>query len=262
MLDVAPVTATLGAEVEGIDLSGDLDEEVVGQVRQALIEHKVLFFRDQHNLTPLSQATFGRRFGELEVHLFRPSVDGIPEVTVLEGKGVTPGRETWHSDTSFKKTPSMGSVLRAVEIPEWGRDTVWADMEAVYQGLSSSMQRMASELFAFHDSGPHFTNEEGQQDRVVSEHPVVRTHPESGRKSIFVNRVNTTSIVGMPEKESATLLAYLFDQVRFPDYQVRLRWFPGTVAMWDNRSTQHHLVVDVQCRRVMHRVTICGDEPV
>jgi taurine dioxygenase len=262
MSSLSPVTATIGAEVSDIDLSDKLDDSVLGKLREALVEHKVLFFRDQHKLSPATHAAFGRRFGELEVHPFRASVEGFPEVTVLEGYGAVRGRESWHSDTSFKAKPSMASILRAIEIPPQGRDTIWADMEAVYADLSGDMQRMLSGLTAYHDSGPHFTNEEGHQERIVAEHPVVRTHPESGRKAIFVNRVNTTAVVGMGERESASLLGFLFEQLHVPEYQVRLRWFPGTVAMWDNRATQHYLVMDVDCRRIMNRVTIAGDRPV
>jgi taurine dioxygenase len=262
MFGVSPVTATIGAEVTDIDLAEDLDGSTVSKLREALVEHKVLFFRDQNRLTPATHSAFGRRFGDLEIHPFRASVDGFPEVTVLEGQGVVKGRESWHSDTSFREKPSMSSVLRAIEVPAQGRDTIWADMEVLYEDLSSSTQRLLSGLTAYHDSGPHFTNEEGHQERIVAEHPIVRTHPESGRKSVFVNRVNTTAIVDMGERESAALLAFLFEQVHLPEYQVRLRWFPGTVAMWDNRSTQHYLVMDVTCRRIMNRVTIAGDRPV
>lgn len=262
MLTVSPVTATLGAEVEGVDLSEDLDDPVISEIRRALVDHKVLLFRSQERLAPKTQIAFARRFGELETNPFRSGVDGFPEVNVLRGEGVLRGRDTWHSDTSFKPRPSMAAVLRAVEIPPVGRDTVWADMEAVYADLSGDLKELLAGKRAVHDSAPQFTNEEGHTERICSEHPVVRTHPESGRKSIYVNKVNTTKIVGMPERESANLLAFLFEQVHMPEYQVRLRWAPGTVAMWDNRSTNHYLVVDVEGLRIMHRVSIMGEVPV
>lgn len=278
MFDLAPVTATIGAEVSGIDISEPLTGETQAKLLDALVEHKVLFFRDQHNLTPETHVRFGRSFGELTGEPWRERVRGFEDVTIIQGYGAERFLESWHSDQCHTEEPPMACILRAVEIPPVGRDTIWADMEAVYDDLSETMQRFLSGLTATYDLTRNYGTKAGRSNQsplerdlaeeevmaAVAEHPVIRTHPVSGRKCVYVNKVFTSRIADMTQRESQAVLDFLFEQVRDPEYHVRLRWAPGTVAMWDNRSTQHRLVIDVppqSTTRVLHRVTVCGDKP-
>jgi len=271
MFDVRPITGVFGAEISGIDIAEELDDAVVAKLQDAFVEHKVLVFHGQDRVTPSTFARFGRLFGELEQHPFYTRSEEDPYVAVLRTQG-TEARENWHSDVTFQEVPSTGSILRAVDVPPFGRDTVFADTEAVYAGLSETMRQVISGLRAVHDwrTQPRFhtsvqTKETADAAAAVDElppveHPVVRTHPVTGRKSVFVNPVFTTGIVGMRPAESAALLRLLFDEVHHPEYQLRVRWEPGTVAMWDNRCTQHALVWDSDYPRVMERVQIAGTE--
>jgi len=274
------VTGTLGAEVEGIDLSQDLDQEIIDWISAALVEHKVLFFRDQHALDRKQHLAFGRRFGELEIHPFAYGLDVFgndeadPELIVIDHPGGqrNTGTDIWHSDVSFRETPALGSILRCVVPANPGGDTLWADMEKAYELLDDETKALIADLEAEHD-WPNFRR--GMINRGVDEetiakfrekfpvmrHPVVRTHPVSGNKCIYVNSVFTTGIVGMDKDESDALLTRLCRQATIPEVQVRFRWEPGSVAFWDNRSTQHYAVTDYQTRRVMERVTIAGDKP-
>jgi taurine dioxygenase len=267
------ITPSFGVEVGGIDISKPPSAEQFASLSDALVRHKLLVFRDQHNLTPQSNVAFGRLFGELEVEPFRDTVEGLP-IFISTGYGAERWIETWHIDLICQEKPPMACMLRAVEIPPVGRDTAWADMEAVYADLSDTMKRLLEGLQAYHSTGtvygdsnktgrtrPHDSEKSGKLLEAV--HPVVRTHPVSGRKCIYVNKVFTRHIVGMTARESAMLLGFLFEQVKDPEYQVRVRWHPGTVVMWDNRSTQHRLIIDRDPKenRILHRVTICGDVP-
>jgi taurine dioxygenase len=280
MFDLSPATGTLGAHVTGIDLAADLDAATIDKLSAALVEHKVLLFCDQHGLTPERQIAFGRNFGDLEVHPIVPHLDGHPEVMVLDLTGEQRTDDgSFHSDATFRAEPPMCSILRAVEVPDFGRDTLWVDMEAVFAGLSPTMQQLLGGLRARHDwakqwpsAADHATDEDLLAARQrfqamraqlpIAEHPVVRTHPVSGRRALFVNPVFTLDVVGMRPDESAYLLEFLYAQSRIPEHQVRFRWEPGSVAMWDNRSVQHYVIFDRIYRRVMHRVTIAGDRPV
>jgi taurine dioxygenase len=215
---------------------------------------------------------FGRRFGELHVHpVLRPLEDeGFPEIVVLESDARRPVlADAWHSDVTFQQRPPMGSILRAVAVPEAGGDTMWASMYAAYEALSDAMQRLLSGLRAVHDGSGFQRSARKAQHREDLEkdqtavHPVVRTHPVSGRKGIFVNSVFTRRIEGMKPAESRALLEFLFAHVASPDWSCRLRWRPGTIAMWDNRCTQHRVVADNRTAyRRMERVTLTGDVPV
>ena len=268
--DVRPLGVTIGAEVSGVGLADDLPAEVVAQLRSALVAFKVLVFRDQP-LDAESQSRFASRFGELERHPFLGGTEDNPELVRLAKDATVGGYENiWHSDVTWREVPALGAVLRAVELPDRGGDTLWADMEAAYAGLDDDLRDRIDGLVAVNDfklsfgmalSGDDLVAAEAQYPAV--EHPVVRTHPESGRRALYVNRIFTSHIVGMSEAESEQLLATLFAQSDIPEYQFRLRWEPDTVAMWDNRCTQHYAASDYWPQaRVMERAAIVGDRPV
>jgi taurine dioxygenase len=264
-----PVAGALGAEVSGVDLARPLDDVAQKEIHDAWMRHQVLFFRDQQ-LSLDEHKEFGRRFGELHVHpVLQPlAAQGHPEIVVLESDAKRPYvAEAWHSDVTFERRPPLGSILRAVVVPDAGGDTMWSSMYAAYEALSDSMQRLLGELRAHHDGGRFQRIATDEQKRRLAEdgattHPVVRTHPVTGRKGIFVNSAFTRRIEGVKPRESQALLAFLFDHVGSPEFTCRLRWRPGTIAMWDNRCTQHRVVSDnLKAHRRMERVTLCGDEP-
>jgi taurine dioxygenase len=264
-----PVAAALGAEVSGIDLSQPLDAVAEKELAEAWWEHQVLFFRDQH-ITIEQHKAFARHFGELHIHpvIQQMKDEGHPEVVVLESDADRPFvAERWHSDVTFQKRPPLGSILRAVAVPEAGGDTMFASMYAAYDDLSDRMQRLLSELRAHHDGGlfrgvAKGSRKQALEEDVSAEHPVVRTHPVTGRKAIFVNATFTREIVGMKPAESRALLRFLFEHVSRPEFTCRLRWRRDSVAMWDNRCTQHRVVADnVAAHRRMERITIQGDVP-
>jgi taurine dioxygenase len=269
----APLTPTIGAEVQGIDLREPLDAAALGALRTALLDWKVLFFRDQ-DITTGQHLDFARAFGALEVHPFAPHKDGYPEVLAITHDRDRPGREnTWHSDVTWRIEPSLGSVLRAVEVPDIGGDTLFADMVAAYEGLKDEVKEKIEGRAALHDFA-HFR--EGMRKRGMSEdeieafnvqypkveHPIVRTHPETQRKGLYVNAGFTQHIVGMDEQESKSLLKHLYAQAAIPEYQCRFRWRTNSIAFWDNRSSQHYAASDYwPAVRRMERVTIAGDRP-
>lgn len=264
-----PIAGALGAEVAGVNLAEPLDAATEKEIHDAWMEHQVLFFRDQ-DLTPAQHTSFGRRFGELHVHPVLPSrrAEGFPEIVVLESGEAAPYvAENWHSDVTFERKPPLGSVLRGVVIPDHGGDTMWASMYAAYEALSSTMQRLLSELRAVHDGG-QFTKVATEEQRAElaknqrAIHPVIRTHPVTKRKALFVNYGFTRKIDGMRSAESNALLRFLFDHIASPDFSCRFRWRPNSMAMWDNRCTQHRVVADnLRAHRRVERVTIIGDEP-
>ncbi|HVH06418.1 MAG TPA: TauD/TfdA family dioxygenase [Myxococcota bacterium] len=268
--EVRPLSPSIGAEIHGLDLAKPIDPDTFVALRRTFVDRKVIFFRDQAISTG-EHVAFCRRFGALEVHPFAPHKDGFPEVMVIRHGPENRGKEnTWHSDVTWRKEPSLGSALRAVKVPPIGGDTLFADMEAAYEGLSSQMKRMLDGLVAVHD----FTNVFGRrmtpdklqamrEEYPPAEHPVVRTHPESGRKSLYVNAAFTVRIQGMSPEESTRLLAYLYSRAAVPEIQCRFRWANDSIALWDNRACQHYAVSDYfPAERCMERVTICGDKPV
>lgn len=271
--EIEPIGPTIGAKIRGLDLSKTIDKETLVQLEDALVKHKIIYLRDQ-NINTAQQVTFGRRFGDLEVHPFRPE-GKIPEIMVLDNHKDNPvlSTDVWHSDTTFRECPTKYSILRCLKIPETGGDTLWADMCAAYVGLSDAIKNMIDELFAVHDFKNFralFSNSENDREKVFEmeklypnpTHPVVRTHPVTGRKAIYVNSQFTLGIVGMKDKESRALLELLYEQAQIPEYQFRLRWKPGTLAIWDNRSTQHYAANDYfPKRRHMERVAVIGDKP-
>jgi taurine dioxygenase len=271
-ITVSPVAGALGAEITGVHL-GKLNEAEFAEVRAALLQYQVIFFRDQ-DITRDQHKAFGRSFGLLHVHPFlQPLKDeGHPEFVVLESDAKHPFvAEAWHSDVTFQDTPPLGSVLRCVAAPAFGGDTMWASMYAAYEALSDTMQRFLSGLTAIHDTARTFSRDNYKIEHIggkraeqvaSAEHPVIRTHPETGRKALFVNSTFTDSIKGMKPAESATLLSFLYRHIESPDFTCRFRWRQNSIAMWDNRCTQHRVVADnLAAYRRMERVTICGDKP-
>lgn len=272
--EIESIGVTIGAELHGLDLTRPLDPDTFAQLEAALIEHKVVYARDQH-LTPEQHVALGRRFGELEVHPFHLTGDA-PQLMVLDNHKDNPvlSTDVWHSDTSFRACPTRYSILRACIIPARGGDTLWADMCAAYDDLGAPMQRMLEGLRAVHDFQTFrrlFTDSDADQARLREiekrlpnpSHPVVRTHPVSGRKAVYVNALFTTRILGLSAAESRALLNLLCELPRVPEYQFRIRWQPGTLVFWDNRSTQHYACNDYYPnRRRMERVAVAGEVPV
>ena len=269
-----PYSPTIGAEVEGLSLAEPLDDETFAELHRALLEWKVLFFRDA-GLTRESHHALARRWGDLEIHPFVPLTNDAQDPTAdtvvrLAKDDKSKGRENvWHSDVTWRENPSLGSLLHAIEVPEVGGDTTWADMGAAYDLLDDATKERIDGLVAVHDwwdsFGRGMTPEQRdalRPDFPPQEHPVVRTHPETGRKTIYVNAAFTQYIVGMDADESEALLAKLYAQAYYPEVQCRFHWTPGALAIWDNRSTQHYAVSDyAPQRRVMERVTVIGDRP-
>lgn len=274
-LETRRIGANLGAEISGIDLAQSLDDVGFEAVNQALAEHQVLIFRDQ-DITTEQQKMFARRFGRLTVHPFAPSDSDAPELIVFDNDADNPpwGTDIWHSDETFRAEPPMGTMLRALIVPEVGGDTMFTSMSAAFESLSDRMQNFISGLEAVHDFKPFrqlFSDDaEGRRSlRDFEEryppavHPVVRLHPVSGKKVLFVNPQFTVAIKGMEESESRALLDQLFRQAVVPEYQIRHHWRPHTLVFWDNRAVQHYAIHDYYPqRRKMERVTIKGDKPV
>jgi taurine dioxygenase len=277
-ISVAPISGALGAELSGVDLSGPLSDDLIGDIRAALLQHHVIFFRDQH-LTPSQHLAFGRRFGELQVHDFVEGMadnDEILEVRKEDYETRNFGGG-WHTDVSYLERPALGSVLYAREVPEYGGDTMFANQHLAYEALSDGMKRMLEGLTAVHsarrpygpnaarahDYGPSSMRFNFTESALAeTEHPVVRTHVETGRKSLYVNRTFTIRFKDMTEAESAPLLDYLCDHAVRPEFTCRFRWQPNSIAFWDNRCVQHNAINDYHGRRrVMHRVTIEGERP-
>ncbi len=270
-LDVVPYGSTFAAEVRGVDFTRLVPDAVVRALHRALMAHKVLFFRNVE-MTPEQHVAFGRQFGELTVHPFVPHLDAFPEVMVLDNHKDNPvfSTDTWHTDETFRVDPPMGSILRCVRKPARGGDTLWADMHAAYEGLSSAMQSFLSGLHAVHDfqnfrhkfdalpiPERHKQLARMEQELPNPTLPVVTIHPVTGQKVLFVNEQFTVRIAGMREDESRALLAFLFAQPMIPEYQFRFHWEIGSMVFWDNRPTQHYATNDYYPQqRTMERVTI------
>jgi taurine dioxygenase len=275
-LDIRPVSGALGAEVHGVDLATALDDDVAAAIRRAFNEHQVLFFRDQ-DLSAEAQLAFGRRFGELGTHPYVAPNPEHPEVLdiVTEPDDQVNFGGGWHSDVTFLAEPDLASILYAVDVPPVGGDTLFASQAAAYEALSPTMQGLLDGLVGIHSAGPQYGGggysrrskamaTSGSAAAAASrvEHPVVRTHPETGRKSLYVNQAFTVGIKGMNRNESAALLGFLFEQATAEPFTCRWRWGTGSVAMWDNRCVQHYALHDYRGqRRVMRRITVRGDRP-
>ncbi len=274
-IEARRVTNVIGAEVSGVDLSKPLSPEEQGELEKLLLEHLVLVFRHQ-TITIEEQVAFAKQFGEIAEQPFNTRYAPSPEYIVLDQtapKGE--GADSWHSDNSFMAEPPKAAILKAVKLPPVGGDTCYANMYEAFEGLSKPMQRMLEGLTAIHDitkplekairSGharPDADLRKAQEQWPPVEHPVVRTHPITGRKLLYVNPNSTTRIVGLPDRENDLLLPFLNDHVRSPDYQCRFRWEEGMVIFWDNVPVQHFAVADYAERRVMQRVALAGDRPV
>lgn len=275
-IQVKPISGALGAEIEGVDLAGDLSNEAFDQVHQAFLDHHVIFFRDQHGLTPEKHKAFGRRFGTLNVHPYVKGMEGHPEILeiIKEPEEKTNFGGGWHTDMSFLEEPALGSILHAIEVPPYGGDTLWANQHLAYEALSDGLKETLEGLTAIHSAkgeygpkGQSALNRQSMEataapDAPEFEHPVVRTHPETGRKGLYVNPAFTLRFKGWSRRESRPLLNYLFEHSRQEPFTCRFRWEPGSVAFWDNRSTWHFALNDYHGhRRHMRRVTVNGDKP-
>jgi taurine dioxygenase len=273
-IDIRPIAGALGAEVLGVDLARDLRAETVAAIREAWLDHCVVFFRDQ-SLTPEQFLALARAFGDPVEYPFVKGLEGFPHITPvikLEHEKVNFGG-LWHSDTAYLDKPPMGTMLIARETPARGGDTLFANMYLAYETLSDGLRRVLDGLMAINSSAKADVTKT-REDRVrdnakadakkeyVSEHPVVRTHPETGRKALYINGGHTVGFKDMTAEESAPLLSYLFQHATRPEFTCRFRWEVGSIALWDNRCTQHNPVNDYHGhRRVMHRITLAGDVP-
>lgn len=272
-LDITPLGPTIGAEVSGVRLNGDLSPEVLDELRRALLEWKLLVFRDQH-IDRSEHRAFAQLWGELEQHPFfkftQPGQTDVDVATLAKGMDAAGVENNWHNDVTWHTTPSFAAVLRAVEIPPVGGDTLWADTGAAYDLLPADLKQRIDPLVAEHDWIHSFGAGMEKQDVDLLrpqfppvQHPVVRVIPETGRRVLFVNMIFTQRILGLDAEESNDLLSTLYRQIMRPEFQVRLRWQPDTVAMWDNRACQHYASSDYHPqRRVMDRISIVGDVPV
>jgi alpha-ketoglutarate-dependent taurine dioxygenase len=267
--DVRQLGATLGAEITGVDLTVELPDEVIVELRQALHEYKVIFFRDQP-MTPSQHVAFARRFGDLEVHPFLPSNTGEPELVRFEKTAEVSGYEnSWHHDVTWRACPSMGAVLHALAVPDRGGDTLFADMYAAYDALDESTKDEIDHLVAVHDFSQTFGHTMSSDDRRAAQerfppvrHPVVCTHPATGKRHLYVNRPFVSHIEGLDREASVELLDQLCRQADPPEHQCRFTWTKDAVAFWDNRAVQHYASSDYwPQRRSMERASIIGTRP-
>jgi taurine dioxygenase len=272
-LEIIPITPLIGAEIRNIDLRNSLTKANVAEIRKAFLKHSVLFFRDQE-LSIGDQKTFGSYFGNLHIHPARDrnGIEGHPEILYINAGPETSrvNGDDWHSDVSCDQEPPMASVLRIFEVPSSGGDTLFASMYAAYDALSEHMKKFLDPLMAIHDGGPNYIDRAKRAgiykpDKVfpANPHPVIRTHPETGKKSIYVNKIFTQNIEGIPKDESKSVLEFLFQHIAKPTFQCRFKWEENSIAFWDNRCALHHAMWDYypEVRRG-YRVTIKGDKPV
>ncbi|RCW68536.1 TauD/TfdA dioxygenase family protein [Pseudorhodoferax soli] len=273
-MQIQKTAGALGAELHGLDLAHGLTPQVAAEVRQALLAHQVIFI-PQQDLTPAQFLHFAQAMGEPVEYPFVKGLEGFP--TIIEVKKLEHEKHNfggvWHSDTTYLAEPPMGSMLLSRQVPPYGGDTLFASQYAAYEALSDTMKSLLAPLVGISSSAKADVSKT-REDRIKSdgkqeapkeyraEHPVVRTHPETGRKALFVNVAHTAGIVGMTDEESAPLLRFLFEHQIKPEFTCRLRWEPHTIAFWDNRCVQHNPVNDYHGhRRVMHRITLQGDRP-
>ncbi len=271
---VTPIAGALGAEISGVDLSRPLEAECVRAIRKALLDHLVIFFRDQ-NLDPDSYMAFAKAFGTPVEYPLIKGIDGYPTITeiVKQEHERTNFGGVWHADTTYLDIPPMGSMLYALEVPPYGGDTLFANQYLAYETLSEPLRKFLDGLTAINTSAKadvsrtredmiRNAGEDAALRDYVSEHPVVRTHPETGRRCLYVNVAHTSHFRGMTESESAPILNYLFQHQVRPEFTCRFSWRPGSLAFWDNRATQHNPVNDYHgFRRIMRRITLAGERP-
>ena len=265
--ELDPLTGAMGAEIRGIDLSRDLDAETFGAVHQALLEYGVIFFRDQ-DITPAQQTALARRWGEIHLHPHMPCLPDHPGVIEIVKKedDTTVFGENWHTDQMFTATPARITMLYAKEVPPAGGDTLFANLHAAYDALSEGMKAFIAKLrtlsaYDTQKTRPAAMTPTALDSAVIAEHPLVRTHPETGRKALYLCHPGITRwIAGMTEEESRPILGYLLAHATRPEFTCRFRWQVGSMAVWDNRRALHYPVNDyLGYRRVMHRITIRGE---
>ncbi len=272
-IEVSPISGALGAEVSGVDLADNLSDDVIAEIRQAWLDNLVIFFRDQ-KLTPAQQVAIAERFGEPVEYPFVKGLEGFPTITPivkLEHEKVNFGG-LWYTDTTYQKRPPMATMLYGLELPPYGGDTLFANCYLAYETLSDGMKAMLDPLTGIYSSHKgrvvdtraarvaDAPNEDAKVARVA-EHPVVRVHPETGRKALYVSFAHTTCFKGWTEAESKPVLDYLFEHQTKPEFTCRFRWAPGSLALWDNRCALHNPINDYHGhRRVLHRITFAGQE--
>lgn len=274
-IEAQPVARALGAVITGIDLTQELTRSQIADLTQLLLDHQVLLFRDQP-LTPEQQANFAARFGTLHIHPIYPVLPQLPEIMLIDTHpGFLPDNDNWHTDVTFSATPPAAGILAAKRLPRTGGDTLWSSNSAAYEALSAPLRQMLDGLTATHSVAKSFPAERWGDDPAFKEryeravakhppvtHPVVRTHPVTRRKGLFVNEGFTTHINELKPQESQALLAFLFAHAARPEFTVRWQWQVDDVAFWDNRVTQHYAIADyLPERRTMHRATVNGDRP-
>jgi len=273
-LEIHQIAGNIGAEISGVNLAEDLPDETVGAIRQALLDHLVVFFRDQ-DLPPARFLGFAKRFGQTVEYPFVKGLEEFPEIITvakLEHETINFGG-VWHSDTTYLEQPPMGSMLVARELPPQGGDTLFANQYLAYETLSAGLRKTLDGLVGVSDSAKADVTRT-REDRLkssgtaqarqnlIARHPAVRAHPETGRKALFVNTAHTVQFDGWTVEESAPLLQYLFAHQTRPEFTCRFQWRPGSVAFWDNRCAQHNPINDYHgFRRIMHRITLAGDTP-
>ena len=275
-LKIRPLGPTIGAVIEDFNIATPASDATIAELRAALLRHQVLFFENQR-LDPARQRDFAARFGALHTHPLYPGHPDAPELMVIDNHAGNPtDNDHWHTDVTFLERPALGAVLYAEVVPPTGGDTMWSSMTAAYRALSPQLQRFLETLTAVHDFAHAFPadglaarnagserHESARESHPPVLHPVVRVHPETGERGLFVNSVFTARIKGLRREESRMLLDFLFAHIQRPEFCVRWRWSQGAVAFWDNRCTQHYAVNDyLPARRVLHRATIDGDRPV
>ena len=274
-ITLRPVSGSLGAIIEGVDLSEPLDDTTYTAIKQALLDNLVIFFRDQ-DITPEQQVAFGKRFGELHIHPFIPNLEGHKEIIRLYAK--TGEQEmlrlanSWHEDLSYTYDPPLAAILRGVQIPSRGGDTMWVNLYKAYDTLSEKMKEIVESLSAWHDVTKTYRRQELQRKGGPDQykgtfektppalHPIVKTHPETGKKLLYISELTTTHIEGLREPESDALLQMLFRHMDWKELHCRFYWERNSIAMWDNRCTAHYAVRDYTEPREMHRVTVLGEQ--
>lgn len=272
-IEILPISGALGAEIHGVDLTRDLSDGTIATIRAALLEHLVIFFRDQH-IDPPHQLAFAKRFGEIAEYPMIKGLEDYPEIVPVikmpDDKANFGG--LWHTDTAYLDMPPMGAILAAKEVPPYGGDTLFSNMYLAYERLSEGMHRMLDDLIAINSSAKADVTKTREDmvnkadDRpppaLTARHPVVRIHPETGRKALYVNFGHTVRFQGMTEAESTPILNYLFRHQVQPEFTCCFKWRRGSIAFWDNRAVLHNPVNDYHgYKRVMHRIIIAGEKP-
>lgn len=270
-IEIEPLSPHIGAIVHGVKLADDMGNETFQQVHDALMKHQVIFFRDQEMSWDEHKA-FGRKFGELHIHPTSPAPEGHPEILTIHAdeNSKRVAGNGWHSDVSCDTEPPMGSILHLQQVPPVGGDTMFASMYAAYNALSDKMKEILGGLQAKHEGAQNYRDKQGRTGQLrdgvdvypEAVHPVIRTHPVTGKKGIFVNPIFTTGIVGLSKAESDAILKMLYEHIRNPEFHCRFQWKPNSVAFWDNRCVQHHALWDYYPQvRHGYRVTVAGDKP-